>query len=297
MFDTHRRKQYNTYKKAREHFILHPEILVSLERLLDDTVYDLISSNLGDLAADYDEASYLYPFWQNYPPEDRGRMPIGDQYPWIEVGEQVFGNKIVRLLGNRFRIRDIGVPSGPDKRLVLSSKSIGRVCQGYTDACWLFLDIKSVGPRDDQEHAVMSHNQISGDGVWEREEDGIKNKPILAKGFRASHPFHCAIPPLYVLSDATVAPVVNLVVKPVYRMVGLEKKTGEKGQPLHKITIAAIPNGILLSENPAYLEKHPGLFFPGKDDKSKDPTKVRARISFELLRKIDSWRVRIIKVS
>jgi len=46
----------------------------------------------------------------------------------------------------------------------------------------------------------------------------------------------------------------------------------------------------LLTENPNYLKRYPGLLFPGKDDKDKDPRKVRARISFELLRKIASWR-------
>jgi len=43
--------------------------------------------------------------------------------------------------------------------------------------------------------------------------------------------------------------------------------------------------------NPGYLNKFPGLLFPGKDDKSKNPLKVRARVSFALLRKIAAWRV------
>lgn len=296
MFNAKRSTQYQTYQDARRFFIENPDTLITLERLLSGIVHDVIVSNLEEFLTDYNEASLLFPFWQNYPPEERGRMPIGDQYPWIEVGEQVFGNKLVRLLANRFKVRDTGIPSGPDKRMVLSSKSISDACNGYTDSCWLFLDIKSVGPRDDQEHAVMSHNQISGDGSWEKEESGVKNKPILAKGNRASHPFYCAIPPLYVLGDGTVAPMIDIVVKPVYKMLGLESKGGDQGQPLHKISIIAIPNGLLLTKNPDYLKTYPGLFFPGKDDKGKDPKKVRARVSFDLLRQIDSWRVRTIKV-
>jgi len=295
MFNAKRSDQYRAYGAARTFFGENPASLIALEKLLCDVVYDLIESNLGDFVRDYNEASFLFPFWQNYPPEERGRMPVGDQFPWIEVGEQVFGNKLVRLLANQFQVRDAGVPSGPDPRMVLSSPSIRDACAGYTDACWLFLDIKSVGPRDDQEHAVMSHNQISGDGSWKSESAGVKNKPILAKGSRASHPFHCAIPPLYVLSDGTIAPVINLVVKPVYKMTGLTRGS-DQGQPLEKISVIAIPNGLLLTVNPNYLKTYPGLFFPGKDDKRQDPRKLRARISFDVLRQIAAWRVRTIAV-
>jgi len=291
MFNSKRSSQYLSYGKAREFFIENPDALISLEKFLTDTVSDLITSNLAEFLEDYNEASVLFPFWQNYPPEERGRNPVGDQFPWIEVGEQVFGNKLVRLVAEQFKVRDTGIPSGPDKRMVLSSKLISDACKGYTDSCWLFLDIKSVGPRDDQEHAVMSHNQISGDGRWRKERDGIKNKPILAKGDRASHLFYCAIPPLYVLGDGTIAPVITIVVKPVYKMLGLETHGGTQGQPLYKISVITIPNGLLLTQEPNYLKTFPGLFFPGKDDKDKDPRKVRARISFDLLRQIAPWRV------
>ena len=63
------------------------------------------------------------------------------------------------------------------------------------------------------------------------------------------------------------------------------------GQPLTKIKVASIPNGLLLTQNPNYMSKYPQLFFPGKDDKSKDLRKIRARVSFDILKQIDSWRV------
>lgn len=68
------------------------------------------------------------------------------------------------------------------------------------------------------------------------------------------------------------------------------------GQPLEKIKIASIPNGLLLAENPNYIKQYPHLFFPGKDDKSKDLRKIRARVSFDILKKIDSWRVKEILI-
>lgn len=63
-----------------------------------------------------------------------------------------------------------------------------------------------------------------------------------------------------------------------------------KQQPLLRIGLATIPNGLLLTKNPGYLNKYPGLLFPGKDDKTKNPLKVRARIDFGILEKIDPWR-------
>lgn len=244
--------------------------------------------HLPEIARDYNEASYLYPFWENYPPLDRGRSPKGDQYPWIEVGEQVFGNKLARYFANNFAVKDSGLPSGPDDRCIISSERIRQIL-GITDSVWVFIDIKSAGPRDDFNHAVMSPYQVSGSGNWESVYDGVKNDPIHAVGSRASHEFLCALPPVYVLSDGTIAPLVTFAVNPIYSMIF----DGDRniGQPLRRIKIASIPNGILLTRNPDYNSSYPGLFYPGKDDKSKDSRKLRARISFDLLSQIADWRV------
>jgi hypothetical protein len=59
---------------------------------------------------------------------------------------------------------------------------------------------------------------------------------------------------------------------------------------VERLDVACIPNGILLIIDPGYLRKYPELLFPGKDDKSKDPRKMRARISFRILRQIAPWR-------
>ena len=67
---------------------------------------------------------------------------------------------------------------------------------------------------------------------------------------------------------------------------------GLKGQPLESIKNICVPNGLLLTKNPGYLNYYLGLFFPGKDDKSKEPCKIRVRVSFSLLNKISPWRVK-----
>ncbi len=259
-----------------------------------DQLVSLVANARAEIKRDYDEASLLYPFWQNYPPDDRGRQPKGDQIPWIEVGEHAIGSKLPRLLAPHYSIFDFGLPSGADQRFVLKSPTIKKVTQGLTDSVWLFVDIKSIGPRDDQDHTVMSHNQVSGDGIWKRPDDGIKNTPMKAVGSRASHPFHCSIPPLYVLSDRTIAPVVIVALKPVYEMLPGSATLRNSGQPLARIDFACIPNGILLSRNPGYLATYPSLLFPGKDDKGKNPLKVRARVSFDILRRIASWRHQVL---
>jgi hypothetical protein len=294
VFNKYRQQQFAIYNAARATFISSPNKLIELEKYITEEVENVIKLNLPSIVKEYNEASYLYPFWQNYPPEERGRAPKGDQFPWIEVGEHTIGIKLSRILTSNFTVEDYGLPTGADQRLLLRNQKIEQLLGIKNSSAWLFTDIKSVGPRDDADHTVMSHNQISGDGEWLDQNQGVINKVLTAQGARANHPFHCSIPPLYILSDGTVAPMINVVVKVVYDMLNLTK--GRTGQPLKRITLATIPNGLLLTMNPNYIKTYPGILFPGKDDKDKSPTKVRARISFDILRKIDSWRVKDINI-
>ena len=187
------------------------------------------------------------------------------------------------------------MPSGSDDRCIISSERIEQIL-GITDSVWVFIDIKSAGPRDDTNHAVMSPYQISGSGIWNSLDDGVKNDPIRAIGQRATHDFLCSLSPIYVLSDGTIAPLVTFAIKPVYSMILLNNEINV-GQPLEKIKIASIPNGLLLTRNPNYIQQNTHLFFPGKDDKSKDARKLRARVSFDILKQIDSWRVNEIHLN
>lgn len=292
MYDAKRALQHGIYNSARANLIANSRCLIELEEFFADHLEAAIQNDRHNIETDYNEASYLFPFWQNYPPENRGRSPVGDQCPWIEVGEHALGSKLVSYLG-KFNPRDVGLPTGADQRFVLTSPEISRLTNGLTDKAWIFIDIKSVGPRDDFDHTVMSHNQISGDGKWVSLQAGVSNSIMVAKGARTSHPFHCSVPPLYVLSDGSIVPVLMYALKPVYSMLSITTPN-VKGQPLSRISLASIPNGILLTENPNYLNSYPGLLYPGKDDKGKNPLKVRARICFKLLKKIASWRVKHI---
>jgi hypothetical protein len=297
MFNQYRTIQYERYLTAKEYFVENTDILWALEKYFADETMRVLNENKLTIKKEYNEASYLYPFWQNYPPDERGRQPKGDQFPWIEVGEHVVGSKLPRLFSEKYKIFDYGLPTGSDERFVVKHEEIARITKNKTDICWLFIDIKSVGPRDNFDHIVMSHNQVSGNGLWKNIDAGIVNDTIIAKGKIAKHKFHCTLPPLYVLSEGMIAPVVTVAVKPIYKMLKLQEN-GEysTGQPLDKIAVITIPNGLLLTGKKGYIKKYPGLFFPGKDDKEKNPLKVRARISFELLSKIDPWRVQFLSI-
>lgn len=289
MFKQYAKEQFDSYNNAVEYYSENPNRLIQIEQFVMNELLHFVDLNLPEIIRDYNEASYLYSFWKNYPPLDRGRAPVGDQYPWIEVGEQVFGNKLSRYFAANFGVKDAGLPSGADDRCIIRSERIRQVL-GITDAVWVFVDIKSAGPRDDFSHAVMSPYQISGSGDWADVDAGVLNQPIKAVGKIASHEFLCSLSPIYVLSDGTIAPLVTFVIKPVYSMV-YDNDGMTMGQPLSKIKIASIPNGILLTRNPNYLKNHEGLFYPGKDDRKKDLRKIRARVSFDILKLIGSWRV------
>lgn len=287
-------KQFKKYNTARMELVKHPEVLFRLEEHFCEILKNEISKDKERILNDYNEASYLFPFWKNYPPEERGRDPKGDQYPWIEVGEHAVGDKLIKYFG-KFKILEIGLPSGADQRFVLQSDRILALTNNLTDKVWLHIDIKSVGPRDNFEHLVMGHNQITGNGEWDEIDKGLSNKAFTAVGSRRSHKFYPSLPPLIVLSDLSIVPILTFAVKPIYLM--LDKNINGGGQPISEIKVISIPNGLLLFENPNLLKTHPTLFFPGKDDKGKNPRKLRARISFDKLRDVNDWRIQIIDLA
>lgn len=290
MFHENREFLFQNYQRARDFFLQRPELLIQLEAYTAQLVNEILGQSYLEIEGDYNEASFLHPFWANYPPEDRGRASVGDQIPWIEVGEQAVGHRLCRILSQQFRISEVGLPSGADNRFVLYSPEIREITCGLTDCAFVHLDIKSVGPRDKADHTVLSPYQVSGDGIWRNPEENLENSPMRAAGRRVDHTFYPAISPIYSLTSGAIAPTVHLFVKPVYQMLGLISKHRE-GQPLESIQSVCVPNGLLLCCNPNYLRMYPGLFFPGKDDRNKNPHKVRVRVSFALLRRIAPWRV------
>lgn len=295
MYNVNRDKLCRNYNAAKEYFINNPDSLISIEEYITDIVNETIQNNYSEIEHDYNEASYLNAFWANYPPDDRGRAPVGDQVPWIEVGEHAVGHKLNRLISELHSISEIGLPSGADNRFVLKDNQILEITNGITNQAFVFLDIKSVGPRDNFEHTVISPYQVSGDGVWNNPADNMVNSTMLASGKRATHIFYPAISPVYALTDGSIAPTIHLFVKPIYSMHS-PLFPGEFSQTLESITTICVPNGLLLCMNPNYLRIYPGLFFPGKDEKSKDPRKIRVRVSFDILKRIANWRVKEISV-
>lgn len=285
-----RESLFDNYQRARRTFIQSPEYLIQLELYITQIVNDIIQDSYPEIEHDYNEASYLSPFWAHYAPDDRGRSSVGDQIPWIEVGEQAVGHKLCRIISQKFKISEIGLPSGADNRFVLYSSNIYDITGGLTNCAFVHLDIKSVGPRDNFDHTVLSPYQVSGDGIWDNPYNDIVNSEILASGARTSHVFYPAIPPIYTLTSGDIAPTIHLFVKPVYKMLSMISPD-EEGQPLESVKNICVPNGLLLTCNPGYINDFPGLFFPGKDDRGKNPRKIRVRVSFDILRRIAPWRV------
>lgn len=290
MFYEKRPQLFQNYHHIRNHFLAHPNQLEELEFYATRLVNEILCQNYAEFERDYNEASYLNALWSNYPPDERGRSPVGDQIPWIEVGEHAIGHKLSRLISEKYHIEEVGLPSGADNRFVLYSDEISQITQGETDCIFVFLDIKSVGPRDNFDHIVISPYQASGDGLWDSPEHNMVNTPVLAQGERASHLFYPALSPIYPLTNEHTAPVVHLFVKPIYTMLN-STAPARQGQPLESVKTVCVPNGLLLSVNPNYLNLFPGLFFPGKDDRNKSPRKIRVRVSFEKLIQIASWRI------
>lgn len=278
------------YLSARNVVIANPTLIEAVEKSATDRIAGLLKSDIDQIQRNYDAASRLKPFWINYPPEDRGRSPRRSGYPWIEVGEHAVGSRLQQLLVSQLGAVDLGFPGGTDQRLVAASPQLKESTQGELDFVWIMADIKSVGPTDDADHVVLGHNQVSGSGEWPSDVEGVSNRPLRASGSRASHDFFPALPPLVVLPSGSTALVLTFVVKPVYRIIG-STRNDWMGQPLSRLDVVSIPNGLLLEP---MLSQRPGLLFPGKDEKSKQSTKMRARLSLSLLREVAPWRHRVV---
>ena len=278
------------YNQTRNYLKQNRQVIEQAEKYITGSIFDVLNNIKNRIKNDYDAASSLRPFWKNYPPDDRGRQPRGDQIPWIEVGEHSVGDNLIKELSIRGNIEFPGLPAGPDIRYIVTDPNISKMSNGHLDGYWSFLDIKSVGPRDNFPHTVMSHNQISGDGKWDTFSGGILNSVMTATGKRTSHEFHCSLSPIYILNNGKKYISYTSFLKPIYGM-GHETKFE---QNLEGITFGCIPNGLLLTGNDGYLSTHPSLLFPGKDDKSKNPKKLRARVDFKILTQIASWRMKNI---
>lgn len=254
------------YLATREKLLNKPEYLLELEEQYMVFLQGLVADAAMRIFLDFGKATALMPFWRNYPPIQRGRAPTGTSIPWSEVGQTAIGFNIIRALSQADPdITFPGLPSGADVRFL-------------TNDALVHFDVKITGPNDRADEVVASPNQVSGDGVSWR--DGVFNSPVPVSGNRASMIFQPELPPFYVI-EGRVYPCITIFLKGVYEVEAIEY------QPLTKLELVCVPNGLLAFDGPRYLNE-PGLFIPGKDEKNHPKKRVRVRMG--PLSRIAAWR-------
>jgi hypothetical protein len=228
--------------------------------------------NVDRLKRDFDSSSEFYPFWANYPPAQRGRQPIGDSVPWIEVGQTSLTANMTRLVANSPDFGDVsfpGLPSGGDMRFA-------------TEDAFVHFDVKATGPRDATDEVVVSRNQVSGDGKsWNSK--GLVNSVAQVRTRRQTQSFRPELPPFYLRDEKTLV-CLTYFLKAVYTI----EQPGL--QPLSYLELVCVPNGLLLFAGPNYCESYPGLLSPGKDDQSVPVERRRRRVNLTPLSAIAPWR-------
>lgn len=247
--------------------------LVEIERQYMAFLVETVLLAAPDIYSDFSRSQDLVPFWIAYPPKQRGRAPIGDAFPWSEVGEKTIAFNLVRAIVARRRdVTFPGLPFGADIRFA-------------TNDALIHVDVKLTGPRDNVHELVVPPQQISGDGIgWNK---GMVNSPFYIQGLRSSFQFQPKLPPFYVL-DGHMLPCLTFFLKVVYSV----RSVGE--QPLESLEMACLPNSLLLFDGPLYAQT-PGLLIPGKDDRGVDDSDKRIRIRLYPLATLeDGWRCRQI---
>ena len=257
------------YFAIRTQLLRHQESIVATERRYMDFLVGVTLAAAERLESDFGRANDLLPFWNNYPPKQRGRAPTGTSIPWSEVGEKSLSSNLLRVVTEKDpTITFPGLPFGGDVRFATSDALI-------------HFDVKLTGPNDNANEVVAPPQQISGDGAdW---QNGILNTIFPVTGARARMNFHPKLPPFYVL-DGSLRLCLTYFLKAVY-------KVHEYGvQPLHYLEVACVPNGLLLFDGPFYA-RISGLLIPGKDDQTKPSEDKRTRVRLNPLATIEGgWR-------
>ncbi len=261
------------YLKSRRQLLANDcQQVLDVEQKYMSHFQKLIQDNADLLKQEFDLSSDFYPFWANYPPEQRGRQPVGDSVPWIEVSQTSLTANIIRLVASSGVFGTVsfpGLPSGGDTRFA-------------TEDAFIHFDIKATGPRDATDEIVASRNQISGDGKdWNAK--GLVNSIVDVRTQRKIQPFRPELPPFYLLNNKTLI-CLTYFLKAVYRI----DRPGV--QPLSYLELVCVPNGLLLFDGPKYCERNLGLLSPGKDDKKVPLEKRRRRVNLTPLSQIASWR-------
>lgn len=260
------------YFKIRSELVQKPESLVSKEKKYSLKIKQVVKTAANDLYTDFSiNAAKLYPFWSNYPPEQRGRQPTGGSIPWLELGEKTISFNLIEEITKAFSgVRFPGLPTGGDVRFA-------------TRDALVHLDIKLTGPNDNPDELVVPPNQVSGRG--DRWNKGVLNStwPVYyQKTNKVNYNFQPKLPPFYILDDKVLL-CITMFLKAVYKV------KGSGVQPLEYFELACVPNGLLMFEG-SELASTPGLIISGKDEKSKAEDTKRIRIRLDPLASIGGWR-------
>ncbi len=226
-----------------------------------------------DVHRDFSIKAYeLLPFWINYTPEQRGRMPTGQSIPLLELGEKTIGFNLIKVLTAKFpEITFPGLPTGGDIRFA-------------TPNALIHLDIKVTGPNDNPDEIVVPPNQVSGDGFgW---QNGVINSnwPVYYQlgGRGINYYFQPKLPPFYFLNERVLL-CLTFFLKAIYAVEDFGR------QPLQHFELVCVPNGLLMFEGPVYANTE-GLIISGKDDRTKAEESRRIRIRLDPLAQLQNWR-------
>lgn len=266
------------YFLSRENLSKNLQQIIDIERyytqfLLNEIILPVAEDIWSNFTLD---PLKLLPFWKNYPPEQRGRGPIGTSVPWLELGEKTISSNIIKALGSKGdNITFPGLPTGGDIRF--ADKKV-----------YIHLDVKLTGPNDNANEVVVPPNQVSGDGIsW---NDGVLNSTWPVRRVRSgeiNYHFQPKLPPIYILND-------NTLICLTYFFDAIYDVTGFGNHPIKYFELVCVPNGLLMFDGPK-LANTPNLIIAGKDDKTTPDDAKRIRIRLEPLSKINNWRATKIK--
>jgi hypothetical protein len=248
--------------------------IIAIEKKYTEFLTEVILTAASDIYRDFCQVTELFPFWVNYPPEQRGRKPRGTSIPWGDMGEKSIGQSLVRAISlKNSSVTYPGLPLGGDVRFA-------------TNEALVHFDMKLTGQTDNPHEIVASPHQISGDGaIWKKGVvnpaiDGMANSSFTVTGERSSMHFQPELPPFYVLSERVLI-CLTYFLKAVYKVNSLG------AQPLDYMELVCVPNGLLMFDGPTYAQTE-GLLIPGKDDKKT--RKKRTRVRLNPLSELNQWR-------
>lgn len=76
------------FQEMREELLTRQLAIISAaEKRYINFLQELILKAANTIQADFNKVNDLRPFWVNYQPRQRGRSPIGNSIPWLEVAD------------------------------------------------------------------------------------------------------------------------------------------------------------------------------------------------------------------